>query len=495
MLRIPGRTPTAFGMSGRQRSGVALLAGGLIALHILLPLDRGFPAPVLFGKPVSLSILASIAVLVVYLLASRRALVTAVSHRYCAIMAAFVAILMQASLRAPSAVAMTAMHSTVAFACMFVVNFALFRYAVMCGGRTIVVRSAVVVSIAAAAIGIAQSLLGVTIPAYSDWYLNYYQMPMPDATLANVRAYGTLNQPILFGTALMLSIPFLMELRSTILRYSGIAIVCIAAVLTGSRTILIVAGVFGVGSLIVYKARSIFTFGLAAVVSVLVIQVTDVGLNLESAARVPFLMSRLGIGTDLVASTAADNIQVRQIAVGLAVDEIVGETDPLLIALGRGRTTGSNIGAQIARDYATLDNAFVTVLYEEGALGLFFFCAAFAVFLYQSRAASRVSLHWYSTLALLGVGISFNFEAYSTVNVLVAASMALASLSSGPGVAVKRGPVMRASVLGHTNPVTPKHAASPAAGPAHHSSPNLVGSESLRDATGVAGGSARRFKQ
>ena len=425
----------------------ALLAGSLIVLHMVLPLDRGFPAPILLGKPVSYSILASVAILLVYSMLSLRALSVAAATRYAVVMTGFVAVLVQASLRAPGALAMTAMHGTMVFFSVFVLNYTIFRYAIVCGGRAILVRAAVGAGVLAAAIGILQSIFGVTITAYADWYFNYYQTPMPDAALSTVRAYGTLNQPILFGTALMLTIPFILELRSTLLRYAAIATVCLAAVLTGSRTILIVAAIFAGGSLMVYRARSVAKVALAAVAAILLLQATDFGAGLQNAARVPFLLSRLGIGSDAVATNAVENIQVRQSASTLAMEEVLGETDPVIAALGRGRTTAATVGAQVSRDYATIDNAFVTVLYEEGVVGLLLFCAAFAMFLYEARGAWRKSLHWYSALALLSVGISFNFEAYSSLNVVAAASMALASTANGIGIAVRPRVLMRASVV------------------------------------------------
>jgi hypothetical protein len=201
-------------------------------------------------------------------------------------------------------------------------------------------------------------------------------------------------------------------------------------VATASRTILVLAFVFVLGSAFVYRARFLLKSVVIATVVLLLVQSIGVPAELQSDPRVGFLMSRLGMGSDFVARTAAENLETRHAATTLAMDHIAGQLDPVYITFGRGYTTAGTIGSLINRDLATVDNTFVTLLYEEGVPGLLLFCGAFGVLLYDTRSESRRSLFWYAALALLGTGVSFDFESYSTFNVLAVASMALASVAA-----------------------------------------------------------------
>jgi hypothetical protein len=83
------------------------------------------------------------------------------------------------------------------------------------------------------------------------------------------------------------------------------------------------------------------------------------------------------------------------------------------------------VGEKVHPLLRTVDNVFLAALYEEGAIGLTLFVGAFAVFLVRTRPASTTTLHWYAPLALASAGAAFNWDAYSTFNILVVASMAL----------------------------------------------------------------------
>lgn len=407
---------------------VGILAGGIVAFSILLPLDIGFPRPFIFGRTISWTLIVTVFVVLVFAVLSSGTLRVAFASSYCVAMTAFAMMMLQSALRAPSAYVLTSIQATAAFFCIFVGDYAIFRFAILCRSRRVMARTITTASVAAAGVGIVGALAGATIAPYSGWYFDYFGIS-PDIAVIS-RALGTLNQPILFGTAMMLAIPFVIEISSKAIRYAALTIVLLAGVLTASRTILVLAFVFVVGSALVNGARLFIRFAIALLLGLLIVQYVGVPSEWQSDPRVSFLMSRAGIGNDVVARTAVDNLQLRRAAAAMAIDQIAGEStdDVFSFGVGRGYTTAGILGSRINAQLATLDNTFVTLLYEEGLLGLLLFCTAFAVFLYESRAASRTSLHWYAALALLGTGVSFDFEAYTTFNVLAAASMAFASI-------------------------------------------------------------------
>ena len=96
-----------------------------------------------------------------------------------------------------------------------------------------------------------------------------------------------------------------------------------------------------------------------------------------------------------------------------AVDEIIG--------------SGMLSSAEIAQsqNITTLDNTYLTILYEQGIAGIFIFLFVFATLLWRLRFFAQFSLHWYGILALLVVGQTFVTQGYSTFNFIAVSSIAL----------------------------------------------------------------------
>jgi hypothetical protein len=71
-------------------------------------------------------------------------------------------------------------------------------------------------------------------------------------------------------------------------------------------------------------------------------------------------------------------------------------------------------------------HVFVGVAYERGLLGLVLFVGAFGSFLFGTRRAATSTVHWYSPPGFGSRRPSFCWDSYSTFNILVMGSMAIA---------------------------------------------------------------------
>jgi hypothetical protein len=203
--------------------------------------------------------------------------------------------------------------------------------------------------------------------------------------------------------------------------------VLFAAGLSGSRTTLVVA-VFAAGAVAVYRWRALWV--LPSLCLALVLLVASLG-GVASAAgdsRVAFLLERAGFkaesGTGV--SPAALGISLRREVMAETFREMTQEWGGLRWIVGRGYFTAASVGMRLAWWYDSVDNVYLGVLYERGLIGLVFFLGAYLTFLIRTRRAATITLHWYSPLVVALVGFSFSWDGYSTFNILLVGSMAVA---------------------------------------------------------------------
>jgi len=414
------------------RRGIAMLGAALIAFYILFPLDRGFPRVPFFGRPLSPAVAATLLAFAVLVVHSRGRVFRGFRSRYCVVLSFYFLLLIVASLRADAPLA--ALQLSVVFYCTFVVNYAVLLYVARHAGVSQLVSLVVWAGLAAAVIGVMQGLFGVRLGMYEEWYMRYFQAQLAEQSDVGVRGVGTLNNPILYGTAMVLLVPYVFTLRSVWVRVVILSLTLVAAALTGSRTVLLVLFVFMVGAVVVYRWRTLWMVPvLAVVVAIGVWQLGgwDVAV---SDPQVRFLAGRIGVGDEASSQDAASSIDFRREVLAHGVSGVTTQWGPATWLFGKGQFTAAELGEAVSVGYNTVDNAFFGVLYEKGVVGLFLFVWAFIAHLRATRVAARTSLHWYAPLALLAVGVSFDFDAYSTFNILAVGSMAIAAALAGQEV-------------------------------------------------------------
>jgi hypothetical protein len=424
---------------------VRILAGFLIGFYVLLPLDRGFPPVPLFGRPLNSAIAATLGVLIVLIVQSRGAVLSFLRERYCVIQSIYACVLVAAALRAPSPPA--ALHWTLLYYCTFVLNYVILRHVTRLHGSHWVSVVVVALGVAAAAVSIVQGVIGIPLPMYDAWFQNYFSTAPENYALPTSRAAGTMNNPVLNSVLMALLIPFALDVKNTRARSVALFTILFAAGLSGSRTVVIVV-VFAAGAVVVYRwcaVRALPSVALGLVLlavsltwltpgehnsrlGLLVDRLTflvhtDAGPNSRSRGRIAF-PSASDPGAQAEVS-AALGVSLRKGAVIEGIREMTQEWEPLTWIVGRGSFTAPFIGMRIQPWYNTVDNVFLSVLYERGLLGLTLFVGAFLSFLIATRRTAMTTVHWYAPVTLALAGLSLCWDAYSMFNILVVGSMAI----------------------------------------------------------------------
>jgi hypothetical protein len=418
------------------------VVGALIAAHVLLPLDRGFPTIPVFGYSLSSAIAATLVVLIVLIVQSRGAILAYLFEPYCLVQSAYGAMLVLSSLRAASPP--SALHGSFRYYSTFVLNYVILRYVTRRYGVSWLPRVVVVAGVGAAGLGIAQGALGVSVPLYDAWYEDYFSIPAVDYSLLIARAAGTMNNPILYGVLLALVVPYAFDQRLTIARAVTLYLAMFAAGLSGSKTAAIAVVVFAWGAVAVYRWRAVRALPVVVCGLVLLFGSFSAVTRGGHGSRVTFLVERSSLTSapasppelggpsgqpnqpSLTARYAALGVSLRRGALVEAMRQMTQEWGPLTWLVGEGYFSAASVGERVHAGYNTVDNVFLGVLYERGLLGLALFVGAFLTFLVRTRQAARVTVHWFAVIALGAAGIGFCWDAYSTFNILAVGSMALA---------------------------------------------------------------------
>jgi hypothetical protein len=401
-----------------------VLLAALIAFYVLLPLDIGFPRVPLFGHPLNSAIAATLIVFISLIAQSGRSIFLFLREPYSIVQLICCYGLVLSALR--SASAPVALHSSLLYASTFLLNYLIFRHVTRRHGIRWLSPVVVAIGVTAAAVAISRAVAGIQMPWYDKWYLESSGTQPEDYSLATARAAGTMNNAILYGLLMVLVLPYALDLKRRYARVLAVLIVLFAAGLSGSRTI-VVGAVYAVGAAPVYRWRSLW-IAIPLCLS-LIVGVAWIATNVDTEdSRAAFLLVRAGFRSESAtgASAAALGVNLRRDVVVEAFREMNNNWGGLTWLFGKGYYTAGSVGIRLATWYNSVDNLYVSVLYERGIVGLFLLVGAFAILIVRTRHASTVTLHWYSPLVSALAGFSFAWDAYSTFNILLVGSMAVA---------------------------------------------------------------------
>ncbi len=422
-----GQVIEARSVPRKKLNGEVVAACILILFYMLFPLDRGFPGLPLAGKTVSPAFCASGLVLGYLYLTSAGRILSRFRYKFAFYQLLFVPILVLSS--AISKDPVQAFQGCLRYTATFIFDYVILVYLVEKYGENWLAKVVIFGGVTSALIASVDTIIGIRIPLYQKLYdLNTQATGWANAgatAFDTFRAIGTMGNPIIMATLMMVCVPYVFNIKSPVLRVIVFAILFLGAAVTVSRTIAVGVVVFIVGAAFIYGRKFLVTMATSFVV-IVVLGLTSVGTFLADDPRVLIWESRLGVPGVQGAENANDNVATRQEVTGKALKQIAG-FGPKEIVLGRGVKSTAAVGEDMFAGYSTIDNATVTLLYEEGVLGVTLFYASFFVVLWRSRKKARVTLHWYNILALLACSISFDFEDYSTFNILVVGSLAIIS--------------------------------------------------------------------
>jgi hypothetical protein len=413
-----GARSTRSGSFGARawRVGPCLL---LVATHLLLPIERGVPLLRVGAIPVTVCLAASVLVFGLMFVESYGRILTLFWRRHVAAQLVFVATLVLSSLFSQNTRA--AMSVPVAYFGAFVLDYVTVVYLFETGSKTTFLRTLRTVLLVAAAIGVADGIFDFRLGFYEQ-FADLFRTEMGYGELVGARASGPLGNPIIFGTAMMLGIPFAMDLTG-FRRVLLLAVLLLAAFATISRTALIMTIPFAVAFVLLglrrRSAKVITLLGLLALV-------TAVGLtgraNLE------------GVGIQWSERLLRDFDAEQNVAIRLEALKAVmtrSSSDTLVTALvGHGPRSGADLARTIASRFDTIDNAYATLYFEAGIVGLVAYLWIYASLLARYKAAAKASFHWHGIVAFLTAGVAFVSIYYVTFALLVVTSTAI--LTSAP---------------------------------------------------------------
>ncbi|MGV3616326.1 MAG: O-antigen ligase family protein [Fimbriimonas sp.] len=416
----------AMGKAIPERKGMTInlpiiITSFVVFFYTLLPLDRGFPTFPLMGRPLSMAVVASGLAIVATFITSRGAVLQYIGRKYVVYQTVFFIFLIVSSFLAPTP--LVAIQHSLRYFCTFVVNYILFLYLIERYGPGWLNRAAATAGILSAIIAIVDTFGGFRLPIYATFFEAARIVENAEVGLDAVRGIGTMGNPILMSALMLLAIPYVFEIRFPAVRAIGFVLICLGAATTVSRTFILGLLIYFVGWLFIYRTGFLKVLGIVFA-SFLLLGVVGVLDPLADDPRVQVWQSRMGLGGS-ESQYAASNISTRQDASKSAIRSIEEEWGPTDFLTGKGAFSSAEVGEDLSAGYNTIDNTTITILYERGLLAVIAFYASFVSALIVGRRHAFRTLHWWAPIAMLACGISFDFEAYTTFNILLAGSVAI----------------------------------------------------------------------
>jgi len=392
----------------------ATLSLVLCAVHLLLPIERGFPTIRILGLPFTVTILVTVAVFFILLVESKGAILWRMPKHYLPFQVVFVWLMVASALLSPTI--KSAFFVVLSYFTVFILSFLEVRYLFQRNFRTAFVHILSMTAALAALIGLIEGFVGRPLSFYSSIYFSYAPESMAyGLTRADYRVFGTLGNPIVYATAMILSIPFALELRPAILKYGLVFMLLGAATLAVSTTAFLMATVVLAGYLVISRVRWTTILFLAVVSGVFM------------WLLMPILVQRFGQDAlTRIVSGDPRNVTARQDMLELAWMDFTTDQTFASVLFGKGvkSTTIDEYASAYNRAVGTIDNTYATLLVETGVIGLATYLAMAFSILFPLRRFAFSSMHWYGVLSLFAAGIAFTTIYYSTFNFVWVASVA-----------------------------------------------------------------------
>lgn len=305
------------------------------------------------------------------------------------------------------------------YASTWVAQYALLLAVIETLGRAAFARIYVAVAAIGATLGVIEGLTGYILPPYTFARLAD-AIAQGYASIEGVgRVDGPVGNSILFAFMMALSVPFAFEIRLRPLRWTLVAFFVAAVALSIARIGFLMLIVLALGGLLLGGSRA-----RAAAVGLGFVLVAALAV----AVIVPDNPVVERIGARLTGQgEASENVRFRTEAIRLALDRTFFDGNLDVAVWGAGIRKGDTVGKSIAASVKTLDNVYVTVLYEGGLLLLFTFLAAHTFHLRRLWVGyGPARFYWFGLVAGLVGGIAFvsaytigaNFPFVATLAVL-----------------------------------------------------------------------------
>ena len=405
---------------------LSVIITALCVVHLLLPIERGFPVLRIAGYPITLTLLISVLSMLVLLIESNGRIITSFPKRYVPYQLVVAWVFLVSAFVSRDVTA--GLFVVLSYSATFILDFLIIYHLFKRGFRQQFVNILCVVISTAALIGIIEGVFRYYLPCYRTWFLMYNYQAMQYAMIRpDFRALGTLGNPIVYSAAMAMSFPFTLEIRHRLLRFLMAGLLLTATMLAVSTTTAIMWLVLLAGLFLISRRKTRLILSIIAMIALLAILLT-LRFSKEAMGYLVSGWSREFAFGDL-ANDQFLNIRIRRDLLLWTLTRFGGDLSFSSILFGYGlKSAIQAVQALSLSRLSTFDNTYATILFESGILGLISFLAMAFNVLVGYRWAIRKSLHWYSILSLLMAGMAFMAVYYATFNfVWVASVAALAS--------------------------------------------------------------------
>lgn len=395
--------------------------GALLAIFILMPMDRGFPSISQGGKPLAPVVIFVGLMLAWLMLRGGFLLWGYLRRKYVVYMAGYCLLNIATSFQAGLPYVVTSLQ----FTATFLGGYLLFLHVAETDedGMRWLAPWVVIAGCVASIYGAVELFTGFQPAFYKTMFERASATGIVEVGSDLVRGQGTQGNPILAAATVVFCLPFVRDLPARHWRIAACLILLAGAFVTVARTALFPLFVLAIGWLVIERRSAAKWIGPG-----LAIMVTGVVSVVAIFSENPFIslwLGRLGIGPG-ASAFAAMNANTRQETVTLAVNAM-SNWSPHRYFIGAGANAGASISERVASGLTTLDNTPTTILYERGMASLVLFYAAPLSVLTLFRRRALTNLHWWAVPAQMAMGISFDYEGFSSFNLVVMASLAIAT--------------------------------------------------------------------
>jgi hypothetical protein len=421
MIREQRAELVAWRLSRRHVASAVVAPVSLVlcSLALLVPIERGFPTLQIAGIPFRWPFVVAVAIVAALVALDGRRINRIASRRYCLRHACVVVVLVAGALR--SQLPVTAIARVLAYLTAYVLNFIVLTWIFERGHRNVFVVVLSCVAIVAAILGIAEGALGVRPAVYGGWFDNYDQgLGGFEVGLGSgYRVNGTLGNPIIYAMAMVLSLPFIAEIRNRLIRFSATLLLLGAAAFTISKVAVLAILPFLVWIVWRFKLRSLVAFAVGLLAIGVLIhgvspRVSDETFGGQLLAR---WVTRL---TDPQSVYLSTGLRTSMASLALSTKATTAAT----VLVGHGLLSESEVSRAVYAGLGTIDNTYLNLYYETGLVGLAAYLYAFGGALWSLRRMARVTMHYWSVVALLIASVVFVSYHYYTFNFLATASLA-----------------------------------------------------------------------
>ena len=389
----------------------------------MLPVDCGLPPLHVGLAPFALPLIVEIFLLIIFIIMTGGKVLNYLLLSYSKIIIVFISFLTVTSLL--SGELLITLLFTMNLIAIYLINYILITEIIRSGVQEILIKMICFIAACAAIVGILEGLGHYNIPLYEYFKVIYWDKrnivyALRGSTF-DLRVTGTMGNAIIYCTVMMLTLPFVKEIKRRYLRWFLISIIFLAALLTYSRTIFIYLAIYGMGYIVINR-KNIFSVKMYLKIIIIAIAMTTIisAFVINRNENSTFIKTWEERKSEEKMMNEAGGIPARIRIIKTVINNIIEDENTIEVLFGKGFGSSVEAAKDISGpELASFDNVYISIIYEHGIFVLFVYAAFWAIWLFKKKAGANKTYYWYAIIAYLLTGFSFNHIGYFSVNYLI----------------------------------------------------------------------------